>query len=229
MRIHAKTFLMTGLLFLTFTALAQDKETRKLNSFDAISVTGDIEVVLEKGSQEKAEIFAEGIPADKITIRVVRGELVIKLLNSIFYKGEHVKVTVTYDELRDISAIAGATIRADQTIKGDRLNIKVGSGANIALDIKANRLDAHAGEGGVLELTGSADTQDVTANTGGSYEGFKLDCKTTYVRSGTGGVAEVVATEELDASANTGGEIIYKGEPEKLQTKTVISGTIRKY
>ncbi len=229
MRIHANMLLLRAVFFLSLPAYSQDKESRDLKNFDAVSVTGDLELVLKKGSQEHIEIFAEGIPADKLTVKVVRGELVLKLLNAVFYKDEHVKVTVTYNELREIRALAGASVRSEDVVKGDRLYIKAGSGANVSLDIKVSSLDANATEGGVLTLEGSTKTQDVTANTGGSYEGFGLDCKTTYARAGTGGVVEVMAEEELDASANTGGEIIYKGNPEKLQTQTLISGTIRKY
>ncbi|MDP4820375.1 MAG: DUF2807 domain-containing protein, partial [Saprospiraceae bacterium] len=229
MKTFRNIFLLAGMLFFTFTGWSQEKEVRKLNSFDAISVTGDIELVLVKGSEEQAEIFAEGIPADKLTLRVVRGELVLKLLNAIFYKGEHLKVVVTYKELREIRALAGASVRSEDTIKSDQLYLKSGSGANVTVAVKVNSLDVGATEGGVVSVKGSADKQDVAANTGGNYEGFELTCKRAYVRAGTGGVAEVTAEEELDATANTGGEIIYKGNPGKLQTKTLISGTIRKY
>lgn len=217
------------LLLFAFPGWGQEKETRKLNSFDAISVTGDIELVLVKGAEEQAEIFAEGIPSDKLTLRVVRGELVLKLLNAIFYKGEHLKVVVTYKEIREVRALAGASVRSEATIQSDQLYLKAGSGANVSVAVSVNSLDVGATEGGVVEVKGTAQKQDAAAHTGGTYKGFDLTCKRAYVRAGTGGVAEVWAEEELDATANTGGEIIYKGNPEKIQTQTLISGSIRKY
>jgi hypothetical protein len=37
-----------------------------------------------------------------------------------------------------------------------------------------------------------------------------------------------MALEYLEASANTGGEISYKGDPEDKSLKTILSGSVRK-
>ena len=223
-------FLLVAVFF-TFIFLAQNAQAqteRTLSPFDEISVTGNINVKLSQGESEKLTIKAEGIPEDKISIKVNNGTLKLRLLNSIFYKNEQVNVVVSYKTLRGIKGTAGANIENTGTIETDKLETKVGSGALVELNIKTNAVEASATEGGVLRLAGSTDTQNISAATGGHVDGLDLDCNRTYVKANTGGHAEVVALESIEATANTGGRIEYKGNPSESSTKTLISGEVRK-
>ena len=219
-------FLFFLLIGLTKSLQAQTEHT--LQPFDAISVTGNIDVVLSQGDTESLKIYAENIPEDRITVKVSSGELRLKLLNSVFYKNDNVKIEVTYKTLRKIRGVAGANIESTSIIETDKLVVKSGSGALVELEIKTNALAASASEGGVLKLTGETDTQNTTATTGGHVDGLELECNRTYVKANTGGHAEVVANEFIEASANTGGKIDYSGDPSESNTKTLMSGCVRK-
>jgi hypothetical protein len=58
------------LLLLGFAVASNAQETRKLDHFDAVSVTGDISVTLVKGDSPSALIETDGIDADEITLYV---------------------------------------------------------------------------------------------------------------------------------------------------------------
>lgn len=200
----------------------------KLDTFDEISITGNIEVILQKGDEEKAVVETFGIPEDELNIGVRGQVLKLSLLNSIFYKNEKVKVTVYYKTLRAVRAHAGADVEATAPLEGDLLELRATSGAEVLLEIKANKLEAAATEGGILQVRGEVETQKASASTGGQYRALELTCKNTYVRAGTGGEAEVVALESLDANASLGGSIEYKGNPEERNRRTVLGGDVRK-
>lgn len=218
---------LLALLGLSTMTFAQSE--RKLSPFDAVSVTGNIEVVLVPGDEEKAVVEVFGIDEGDVSVYVNHNTLRLQLINSMFKKGERARIQVTYKQIRSVKGNAGSRISNEgHVIEADKLYVRATSGSEVRLSVKANMLDAGAMEGGVLNLEGSADTQDATAATGGRYDALELACQRTYVRANTGGEAEVVALEFLDAVANTGGVIRYRGNPNEQNSKTVLSGEVQK-
>lgn len=218
---------MLTLLGLSTSAFAQSE--RKLSPFDAVSVTGNIEVILIPGDEEKAVVEVFGIDEGDVSVYVNHNTLRLQLINSMFKKDEKARVQVTYKQIRSVKGSAGCKIsNAANTIEADKLYVRATSGSEVSLMVKANMLDAGAMEGSVLELKGAVSTQDATAATGGRYNALELESQRTYIRANTGGEAEVVALEFLDANANTGGVIRYKGNPNEQNSKTVLSGEVQK-
>lgn len=218
--------LLASSLFYVLPLAAQDVDERGLAPFEAISASGGVEVVLEPGTEEKARIEARGISEEKVDVFVKGKTLKIQLLNLSKIDHRDVKVYVTYKTLLGVRATAGARVYGRDVIRSDRFVARVGSGGYLDLELETGALEARAGEGGVMKLEGSADTVDVSAATGGRYEGYNLTANRTYARASTGGEITVVAHEALDASANTGGTIHYRGEPKEKSTRTLFSGGI---
>ena len=222
-------FVLIALFFLfVFLTKMAAQVTYELDEFDGVSVAGDIAVLLEPGEVLRAEVEAEGIPEDKITVKVDRGTLKIRLLDGFFYKGGEAKVYVTYRKLREVRASAGAYVTGSTALEADKFEVRAASGARVELAVTADMLKGYVSEGGQLTIEGAVNAQNITANTGGQYYGLELECERTYVRAGTGGEAEVVANEMLDAAANTGGSIEYRGNPEEKNTRVIIAATVRK-
>ncbi|GAB5555616.1 MAG: hypothetical protein Sapg2KO_52070 [Saprospiraceae bacterium] len=224
-----QVLLVIVFLILVVIGKTNAQETITPDAFDEIYVTGNIEVKLEKGEENKVELYVDGMPYDKVSVKVQRGVLKLRVLESWMYRDEIIRVYITYKDLRGIRANAGAIVESESLIEADEFIVKATSGAQVELSIEANKIEGGASEGGILELEGSAETQDMQVSTGGQYDGLLLDVNTTYIRSNTGGQAEVVAMDLLEAYANTGGSIVYKGDPKKKNVKTVIAGEVRRY
>ena len=216
-------------LALVFVGKADAQRTITPEEFDGIFVTGNIEVKLQKGNEDKVELYVDGMPYDKVSVKVQRGVLKLRVLESWMYRDEIIKAYITYQNLDNIKANAGAIVESEDLLEVPTLSVKATSGARIELSVNAQSIDGGASEGGILRLEGSTEKQDIQVGTGGQYDGIYMDAKKTYVRSNTGGQAEVVALEVLEASANTGGSILYKGDPEVKNVKTVIAGEVRRY
>lgn len=205
------------------------QEIRTVAPFEAVSASGDVQVILREGTQEKVEVYAEGIDEDQVDIFVRRNGLRIQLLNLKSFRDKDVKVYVTYKRLYGVKAGAGARVYSEGLITTDRLSARAVTGGELSLEVATQSLEAHAGEGAILAVSGSTDTLEVNVSTGGHFEGEELEANRSYVRAGTGGIARVVAREALDASANLGGQIYYIGQPTEKSTRTLLSGEIRKY
>jgi len=200
---------------------------RFVDSFDKVVLTGDIKVTLQAGEEEKVEITTSGIDEDDINVKVNRMTLRVGTVSSLLRDDETVDITITYKKLRGITAQAGCLVECTNTLEGDKYFFDISSGADAKFDVRANAIDVVVSEGGMLILSGVVESQEVKALTGGEYEGFDLECNNTYVKANTGGQAEVVANQSLEASANTGGDIAYRGNPEKKETSTFLAGEIR--
>ncbi len=222
-----KSFLFAAMV-LVFGPGLYAQSVRSLDAFDEVNVTGNIEVMLAEGDAEAASLETENIPEGEVTIKVSQGVLKIRVYDSVFYKDEQIRVYVTYRTLRAIRGNAGASIHNNAALEGDELLIRAGSGARVDLRVALNSLNAGASEGGRLVLEGETGRQEVTASTGGIYDGLDLECSRSYVKANTGGQADVVAREVLEASANTGGRIRYRGNPESTSFKSVLSGEVEK-
>lgn len=220
-------FINTLLLLATFSLGAQDSTS--LETFNGISVLGNIHVTLEKGEKPQAIIETYDISEDAVSVFVKNGVLRLQLLKTIFNDCKDVNVTVIYtDELELIKANAGAEITSKEVITSKDLEIRANAGAEIDLEIAVESLDVHSGEGAEVELSGNTQHQYAMAMTGGEYDGLDLQCEETDVRANTGGQAAVLAFKSLDASANTGGSIEYQGKPDSKSINSAITGKIRR-
>ena len=224
-----QVLLVIAFLALVLIGKVTAQKTITPESFDGLFVTGNIEVLLEKGDENKVELYVDGMPYDKVSVKVQRGILRLRVLESWLYRDEIIKAYITYKTLDNIKANAGATVESEELLTANYLSLKATSGARIELSVNAENIDGGASEGGILRLEGNTEKQDIQISTGGQYDGFYMDSKRTYVRANTGGQAEVVALEFLEAAANTGGTITYKGDPEVKNVKTVIAGEVRRY
>ncbi len=225
-----KTILQVALAAAFFCSLSgiQAQEERKLDYFDAISVAGDIEVVLTPGAEARAIITAEGVSVDEVSVFTKGKTLKIQLIEGLFHGDDQVRVEISYQQLRALKASAGAKVRATVPITGDQFDIRATSGAQMELSVEVNTLVASVVEGAQIDIDGATETQEASAATGGQYRALNLECNRTYVKANTGGQAEVVANQRLDANATTGGQINYTGDPEEKNTRSLISGGIQK-
>lgn len=205
------------------------QEVFNLNSFDGISVLGNIEVILEKGDNPRAEVTANGISEEDVSVFVKEGVLKLQLLKTIFREDENVTIRVIYkDPLDYIKIGAGSRLTSTEPLEGDKVELKAVSGAQLDLEIYVRKLKVYVAEGGLIELKGTAEEQYATAVTGGKYEGLDFVCQHTEARSNTGGELSVVAMQSLDAKANTGGSIEYSGKPADRSINSLFTGKIRK-
>mgnify|MGYP000220683157 CR=1 FL=1 len=215
------------LLFVSFALNAQ--KTYDFNKFDEIIASGNVDVILRQGETCGVEVFPNDNEEHNIKIHVNEGILKINLLKSLVRGAcENVSVIVTFDKLRRIKAYAGAEVEGQNVIRGDKLTLRLNSGATMVLDVEVDDLEVVVSEGSELEINGTTKSMDVRTSSGGILEAFDLQSDYTYVTSNTGGEAEVVAKKRIEAKANTGGRVEYKGKPEETRISDFLTGTVKR-
>lgn len=215
---------MLSLLTITTSAFAF---TKSLSPFDEIILSGNVSALLVEGEEESIDIKNDG---DRLDFYVDGKSLKVKATDLVqFNSTPTVKVIITYTRLRGLKVRAGASAYTDNPINGDKLALRFSSGGSGEIEVDQSSLEVNISEGGNLKLSGTTDWQDVKVATGGTLSAYKLTASNSIIKANTGGSAKIMTTESINARANTGGSITYKGDPKKVQEKDGLSGSVKSW
>lgn len=226
-----KIFIITTVLLLAFAGFSQRYEdTRDVGDFHAIKAFGGVEIRLVKGEPGKIYIESNRISQDDIITEVSRGTLKIKPRNSALFdemnRHWYIKVEVTYDYLDEIRATAGASVISRNSVKTDGIFIMANTGGEIDIRLDAHTVESQVGTGAIVELSGTTKYHNSNVSMGGELDAFYLESDYVVVRSTMGGVANMRANKEIEASAGLGGVIGVRGNPSYLSRRTTLGGEI---
>jgi hypothetical protein len=210
-------------------ACAQRSETRKLPSFDELSVGESITVEMRKGSSEEAIVEVRGADLDDVLTDVIGGRLKIEMRYRMGYRNVDVRVRLTFVELEEISVSSSADLFCEDVITGKSLELDVSSSGDASLKIDVEELEVEVSSSGDLELEGNCESQYVRASSSGDYNGFDLVSSFADIRASSGADVEVNVTEEIEADASSGASIYYRGNPDKVYVDSSSGGKVRKY
>lgn len=241
--------LILAVLIATIPVLAksQNQESRNLPSFSKLSVGQSINLVIEKGNENRARIETSGVDADRVLTEVSGSSLDIRMKKGT-YRSTNVNVYLTYkDELEAIDANSSSSLKANSVVRSNELYVKVSSSAKMDLEVEAGEveinvsssaratmdvvaesMDVSVNSSGKLELSGSTEFQRFRVSSSGKLMGFGLKCEKVKADISSSGNAEISVSKELIADASSSGKIYYRGNPEKVLVDTSSSGKVRK-
>ncbi|MGX7689401.1 head GIN domain-containing protein [Flectobacillus roseus] len=226
-----------AILLVSVSAWAQNSQEMTVQAFTKVDFQGIMKVEIVKGSANKVTAEAHGnLSLDDLTISVSGGELSVKtkILKQLTEKdkkanaGSYYEVKVVYSaDLSSIKGGRGAELQFGNVLAGNHLILEGSSGAIIKADLDLNTLEVASLQGAIVNLEGKAKYQSVRVNTGGQLHAFDLKAEQTDAKVNTGGMAEVAASQSLDASAGTGGMLTYKGNPSQKSIKSNLGGEVK--
>ena len=183
-------------------------ETRQVEKFTAISVSGAASLEIEQTDQESLELTVDDNLLPLFTTEVRDGTLFIEVAEGkrLTWSGKGPRFKITVRELRKLK-LSGATFAKATKLDTDSLSISI-SGA------------------GSASIGGRSDNLSISISGAGSLDAVDLQAKrATIIVSGAGDVT-VNATDELDARVSGAGNISYVGSP-KLQSRISGAGSIK--
>ncbi len=223
-----KTLLTLVLVSLfSLVAMAQNKETRNVGSFDEISVGQSIDLYLIPGSKEEVVVEVDGTDLEDVITEVTGGELRIKMARGN-YRNVDVKVTVTFKDLRSLDVSSSADVYSKGVIKADEFDLEVSSSGAASLELDVDQLEVECNSSGKAELKGSAKNMDVEVNSSGKLYAFDLQGGNVEIEANSSGKAEITLSGTLEAEANSSGKVYYKGSPTNVMIESNSSGKVSK-
>ncbi|MGL4584539.1 MAG: head GIN domain-containing protein [Flavobacterium sp.] len=211
-------------LFLTTMSFAQT--TKVIGDYTKVSVFDQIAVTLIPGEEGKIEI--EGSKEEYVNVVNKNGILKVKMNFVNSFQGEDIKVKLYYKNLTEIVAEQGASIKGETAIKANSLIVNAKTGGVINAEIDAEKVIVKSSAGSVVTLTGKATVQDVLNSSGAKVKNKDLSTNQAIVTVNAGGIAEVKASDLVEAKVRAGGEIRIYGNPKTVNEKNVLGGVITK-
>lgn len=205
---------------------------RSVGEYEAVAVAGWFDINLVDGREGELSIKGEENLLEYIITEVKNGKLTIKVkkgynLQSSKWK-EGILVTVPVEEINSVSLSGSGDIVGKDVLRADDFSAVMSGSGDISLSVEADNLKTVISGSGDIELSGKARDFEVTVSGSGDVDAFDLTAD--HVTANVSGSADikVTANESLKARVSGSGDILYKGDPEKVDSKASGSGDINK-
>jgi hypothetical protein len=205
---------------------------RSTSDYEAIAVSGWFDVDLVEGEEGKLTIEGESNLLEYIVTEVKNGKLVLKTEKGVNLKPSNwnsgIRITVPVESVNSISLSGSGDIVGKKTIKTDQLSTAMSGSGDITLDVEASSVDASMSGSGDITFSGRTSDFEATISGSGDIKAFELEADNVNATVSGSADIKVTANKMLKARVSGSGDITYKGNPEKLDTKTSGSGDISK-
>ncbi len=205
-------------------------EERYVSSgFDQVKGSAGIDVFLTQGTEEKIVVEADENLVDIIETEIVNGRLTIGTSNNkSIGRCKSRKVHVTYVSLNSIAASSGADVIANSVVKNETITLDASSGADLEVEVLAKEVYAETSSGADIRVTGKASKLVADASSGSDLDAKNLKVLKCNAEASSGADVTVNVKENLKASASSGGDINYYGDPAAVTNNGSRSGSVRK-
>ncbi len=205
---------------------------RSVGDYDAIALSGWFDLDLVDGQEGKITLEGESNLLEYIRTEVKDGKLVIKVKKGINLKpsswNEGIRITVPVESVSSIALSGSGDIVGKTTIKADNFKTAMSGSGDITLTVEANNVKASMSGSGDITLIGKADNFDVNISGSGDIKAYELEADNVDATVSGSADIKVTAHKMLKARVSGSGDIQYRGNPTKVDTKTSGSGDISK-
>tara|TARA_R110000765_G_scaffold161491_2_gene265983 strand:- start:541 stop:1266 length:726 start_codon:yes stop_codon:yes gene_type:complete len=205
---------------------------RSTGDYEGIAVSGWFDVDLVSGNEGDITLQGDENLLEYIITEVKDGKLVIKTekgvnLKSSSWKSE-IRITVPVESISLVSMSGSGDIVGKTKIKSDKFSTAMSGSGDITLDIESNSLSASMSGSGDITLSGTTKDFDATISGSGDIEAYNLEADNVSATVSGSADIQVTAKKSIKARVSGSGDISYRGNPEKVDTKTSGSGDISK-
>jgi len=226
--------------FFAFSTLAQktaindpDAKTRVLNnSFSSVSVSDGIKLYLSEGNKEAIAIsFSNSKYEERFKTIVTDGVLKIYFDNKgLNWKKEKrsLKAYVSFKTLKKLNASGGAEVIITSSVNQDDIEMQFTSGSSFKGTVNAKKLGIKQSSGSVMELSGTVNDISIMSTSGSMFNSFELSVNSCTAKASSGAAIRVSVSKELNASANSGGAIRFKGDAVIKEVNVNSGGSVKR-
>ncbi len=205
---------------------------RSTGDYDAVAVSGWFDVDLVNGNEGNLTLKGESNLLEHIITEVKNGKLVIKVEKGYNLKPsswkEGIRISVPVESINAVSLSGSGDIVGKKTIETNHFEASMSGSGDITLDLEASSINTSMSGSGDITLKGSTTNFDATISGSGDIKAYELEADNVEATVSGSADIRVTANQRLKARVSGSGDISYKGNPEKIDTKTSGSGDITK-
>ncbi|MDQ7006186.1 MAG: head GIN domain-containing protein [Acidobacteriota bacterium] len=178
---------------------------RQVDTFDRIDLRGSLNLEWSAGDQPTLEIVTDENLLDLVVTQVRSGTLLLSTRGSCSSR-LGITVRVTSPALEEVK-IAGSGDARLEGLTGSRFSVIIRGSGDVVASGAVDRLE--------VDIQGSGDAQ-----------AFALPARLVSVSIAGSGDAEVEAIEALEVSIAGSGDVIYHGDPPRIERRVHGSGDV---
>ena len=203
-------------------------EERYVNQkFDEIIGSGGLEIYLTEGPINKIIVEADENLVEIIETKISNGILTVQTKKNIV-RSKAKRVLITYKNLSVIKASSGAIIKGKSIVRNKILTLESSSGANIDMEVFAKELFTKTSSGANININGKATILYAKTSSGSELNAKDLKTINSNIKAHSGSKIMVTTQNKLEATASSGGNIQYYGNPNSVIKDDGSSGSIKK-
>jgi len=236
-----KNRLILFLMLVSFSIQAQNyknikgkgpvvNKTITTTAYDGIAVSGSFFVTLVDGTEGTITINAEENLVNYIIVEVKENTLYIrpeKNYGLSASKGKKIQINVPINTISSVSLAGSGDVISNFMMNASSFKISLAGSGDIKLGIEAQNIDASVSGSGDIELKGTALNFNAAVAGSGDIKAFDLQAENAKASIAGSGDIEIYSTQSIEARVSGSGDIQYKGNPTKVDSKVSGSGTIK--
>lgn len=206
---------------------------RSVGSYDAVALSGWFDVDLVSGSEGDLTLSGEENLLEHVVTEVKNGKLQIRTekgyqLKPSSWKTGGIRITVPVESIEEVSLSGSGDIVGKNPIKSARFLASMSGSGDISLEVATEDMEATLSGSGDIELSGSTARFEVRVSGSGDVNAYDLNADEVKATVSGSADLQVTANEMLYARVSGSGDIHYRGNPSKVDSKTSGSGDITK-
>lgn len=206
-------------------------EERNVGSYEGVGLSGWFDVELVAGAEGRITLKGDDNLLEHLETEVKDGVLHIRPeegynLQPSSWKDSGILITVPVESIGRVALSGSGDIVGKTRLKSDAFHVAMSGSGDIALEVEAETLEVALSGSGDIALSGAARQAEIRVSGSGDVKAYELQARDVEAVVAGSADIRVTATESLMARVSGSGDIHYKGNPTKVDTKTSGSGDV---
>lgn len=206
------------------------KEERNVAEFSGIYVSSAINIILEKGNQQKILVETDENIMEHISTQVEGNVLRVKIKNALtIRKATKMNVYVTYTGLNNLSASGASSIKGDEEINAKNLKIESSGASDININVDSENIEVDISGASDLIIKGKTSVLKGEASGASNLLAKGLVIGKAFLEVSGASDAKINVTELMNADVSGASSLKYTGNPEVRTVESSGASDVHRY
>ncbi|WP_111709230.1 head GIN domain-containing protein [Lutibacter citreus] len=204
-------------------------EIRSVSDYDKISISGNFDVLLVKGSEGEISIKADENLMEYISCEVKKDLLSIKTKKGYSLKSSKtIEIIIPFKDINSVSLAGSGNIKTEDSIETNNLKINLAGSGNMNMEVSTRKIDTHIAGSGNINLKGDSNEFSCNIAGSGNLNGESLKTDIAIAKIAGSGNIKIKTNKEIQAKIAGSGNVFYYGNPKIVKSNSIGSGSIKK-
>lgn len=207
-------------------------EERSVGEFEEIALHGWFDVEIVDGKEGEISIRGEENLLEYLVTEVEKGVLQIKEEKGYNLKPsswrDGIRITVAVSSISGVSLSGSGDLKGSTLLVADKFDASLSGSGDVEIEVEADAVEARLSGSGDLDIAGKAKSLEIRVSGSGDVDAADLEARDVEVVVSGSADVSVHATDYLKARVSGSGDVSYKGNPKKRDTKVSGSGEVSK-